>query len=262
MSYFGGKLQDGVYQTIINQIPRHLIYIEAFMGGGAIMQKKKPAIKNIGIDPDAKALSMFPKTDHVDLMNTSFFDFSSCSAGKNAYLVPKNQSSGRFTSSGSGRRFRIGRKTYKRSEVFIYCDPPYPHSTRKCDKRYNYELSDAEHLELLTRLKKLDCNIAISTYPNEIYERELSDWRLIKFESMTRGGWKATEYLYMNYPEPVFLHDDQYLGIDANNRQDINRRIQRTKKRILNWDPRERIKFLKNFVADLPEDEKKLILDA
>lgn len=36
MSYFGGKAQDGVYQTIINQIPPHQIYIEPFLGGGAI----------------------------------------------------------------------------------------------------------------------------------------------------------------------------------------------------------------------------------
>ena len=42
MTYFGGKAQDGVYQAIINQIPAHDRYIELFLGGGAIMLKKKP----------------------------------------------------------------------------------------------------------------------------------------------------------------------------------------------------------------------------
>lgn len=35
-TYFGGKAGSGTYQTIINQIPPHRVYIEPFVGGGAI----------------------------------------------------------------------------------------------------------------------------------------------------------------------------------------------------------------------------------
>jgi len=59
LTYFGGKAQEGVYQTIINQIPPHRIYIEPFLGGGAVMRYKRQAEKNIGIDIDKEVLEQF-----------------------------------------------------------------------------------------------------------------------------------------------------------------------------------------------------------
>lgn len=43
MTYPGGKAAAGVYQRIINLMPPHSLYIEPFLGGGAIMKLKKPA---------------------------------------------------------------------------------------------------------------------------------------------------------------------------------------------------------------------------
>ncbi|MCG9790671.1 hypothetical protein L1D61_26435 [Vibrio mediterranei] len=40
MSYLGAKSGSGVYQTIINLMPPHDTYIEAFLGTGAIMRKR------------------------------------------------------------------------------------------------------------------------------------------------------------------------------------------------------------------------------
>ena len=37
VTYPGGKSGSGVYQQLINLMPPHKIYIEAFLGGGAIM---------------------------------------------------------------------------------------------------------------------------------------------------------------------------------------------------------------------------------
>jgi DNA adenine methylase len=34
MGYPGGKSGAGVYQTIINLMPPHTVYIEPFLGGG------------------------------------------------------------------------------------------------------------------------------------------------------------------------------------------------------------------------------------
>jgi DNA adenine methylase len=59
MVYPGGKNGAGVYQTLINLMPPHEVYIEPFLGGGAIMRQKRPAALNIGIDLDAAVIARF-----------------------------------------------------------------------------------------------------------------------------------------------------------------------------------------------------------
>jgi len=48
MNYPGSK--GGVYQRLINLMPPHEVYIETHLGGGAVIRKKKPAKKNIGLN--------------------------------------------------------------------------------------------------------------------------------------------------------------------------------------------------------------------
>jgi hypothetical protein len=43
MTYPGGKNGTGTFQKIINQMPPHDVYIEAFLGSGAVMRLKRPA---------------------------------------------------------------------------------------------------------------------------------------------------------------------------------------------------------------------------
>ena len=52
MRYPGGKGISGVYQRLINEIPPHRVYIEPYLGGGALMRYKLPAEINIGLDVD------------------------------------------------------------------------------------------------------------------------------------------------------------------------------------------------------------------
>jgi len=52
MRYPGGKGGAGVYQTIINNIPPHDTYIETHLGGGNILERKRPAARSVGIDLD------------------------------------------------------------------------------------------------------------------------------------------------------------------------------------------------------------------
>ena len=40
MTYPGGKNGAGVYQAIICQIPPHQVYVEPFLGSGAVMRLK------------------------------------------------------------------------------------------------------------------------------------------------------------------------------------------------------------------------------
>jgi len=57
--YPGGKAGAGVYQAIINQIPPHQVYVEPFLGAGAVMLRKRPAARNIGVELDAAAAARF-----------------------------------------------------------------------------------------------------------------------------------------------------------------------------------------------------------
>ncbi len=48
-------------------MPPHDVYIEPFLGGGAIMKRKPPAIRNIGINLDLRALGGFDSDGAVEL---------------------------------------------------------------------------------------------------------------------------------------------------------------------------------------------------
>jgi len=52
MSYPGGKGGAGIWQTIVNQMPPHDTYIEAFLGSGAVLRHKRTANVNIAIELD------------------------------------------------------------------------------------------------------------------------------------------------------------------------------------------------------------------
>jgi hypothetical protein len=66
MGHPGGKAGAGVYQRIINQIPPHDVYVEAFLGDGAILRRKKPARRNIGIESDPGTIAKFSGSDGGD----------------------------------------------------------------------------------------------------------------------------------------------------------------------------------------------------
>lgn len=71
MNYPGGKNGKGVYQTIINLMPPHEVYIEPFLGSGAILRKKRPAPVNIGMDLDETAVKMVLLAMGFDAAETS-----------------------------------------------------------------------------------------------------------------------------------------------------------------------------------------------
>lgn len=110
--------------------------------------------------------------------------------------------------------------------TLIYCDPPYVHSTRSRSDIYQYEMTDAQHLDLLSLLRTIPASIVISGYESSLYRKELKGWNSVQFDAMTRRGLK-TEWLWFNFDPPVELHDYRYLGENFRERERIKRKKQR-----------------------------------
>lgn len=216
MTYPGGKSSAGVYQRIINQLPPHDLYIEPFLGGGSILRLKKPSRSSIGIDVDPHVVTAFSDAAvHIPGCTVICADGISWLAN---HSIP--------------------------DYALIYLDPPYLLSTRRHPRRiYRYELTDQQHLDLLKVIVHLRCSIAISGYPSGMYEEALWDWRVITYQARTHR-FTATECLWMNYPEPVQLHDYRYLGENFRERERIKRKQQRWQRRLQDMDPLERYAIL------------------
>jgi len=209
--YYGGKGGHGVYHTIINQVPPHETYIELFFGGGGILKNKKTASRNIGVDLDPGVIRNWQQYKDIELSNTDALSFL--------------------------KEFKF------RGNEFIYADPPY--LTRACKRnKYNFELTEQEHEELLILLKQLPCKVMISGYSSKLYKRQLESFRTIQFNAMTRGGYPKTELLWMNYPEPAELHDYQYLGSDFREREKITRKRKRWIRNLKQMPRLERLAIL------------------
>lgn len=91
-------------------------------------------------------------------------------------------------------------KRYNTSDVLIYADPPYLHSTRK-KYLYKYEMTDADHLEMLKALADHPGPVMISGYENDLYNSILEGWRKIKKDTLAEAGVKREEVLWLNYAD-------------------------------------------------------------
>lgn len=199
MRYPGGK--GKCFQHIINLLPKHTTYIETHLGGGSVLRHKAPAKQSIGIDIHPDVIRWW-RTHHSRLATFIL---------GNALTILRGYP---FTG----------------SEV-VYCDPPYLPSTRKRSRVYQYDLTEKDHLELLSVLKELPCRVAISGYPSQLYKDELREWNELQFPVKAHDGVRA-ECLWMNYGIPDELHDTRFLGASFRQRQDVKRRMNRLQNRI------------------------------
>ncbi|MES9892600.1 MAG: DNA adenine methylase [Candidatus Thiodiazotropha sp.] len=173
------------------------------------MRFKKPAEINIGIELDKDVLDAWPKTGQIQLIHSDAINYLA------AYPF-------------------IG-------DEFIYVDPPYLSYTRQSDRApYKIDYSEEQHIALLEMLSTIPCNVMISGYCSPLYERHLAEWRVQSFVVRTRSGAEAEEFIWMNYPAPVELHDYSYLGETFRERERIRRRIERWRARLESLPPLER----------------------
>lgn len=200
--FTGSKGAAGVAQTLINLMPRHSIYIEAFLGKGVLFKTKKRATLSALIDIDERAITSLKK--YIGKKGDETLSLN-CADARD--IITKNKD-----------RWMASRST------LLYCDPPYLEETRSSKRDYyRHEFkTPIEHESLLTLLCSLKCNVMISGYDSELYNDMLRDWWRHDFSAMTRGGVR-TETVWMNYARPIELHDYRYLGANFREREKIKR---------------------------------------
>jgi hypothetical protein len=221
---------------LINLMPPHRTYIEAFLGGGAVMRLKRPADYNIGIDLDVGVIERWrshqgESADFSGNIGVPAGTVKAPLAVRGESADPRRRRSA-VSPIADPRRFRFLRGdalTFLASyplgpDDLIYLDPPYLMETRSSGRLYNHEFSDAQHAELLSTIGGLPCRILVSGYWSEMYAEALRSWTSIHFEAMTRGGM-ATEWVWFNFEPPTVLHDYRYLGDDFRKRQDLKRQV-------------------------------------
>ena len=92
---------------------------------------------------------------------------------------------------------------YNKENIFIYLDPPYIHSTRKSGTRYNVEMSDNQHIELVSKLLDFKGKFLLSGYDHKIYD-SLTE-KFGKFDFKSPEGYIET--IWKNYTNETTLFD-------------------------------------------------------
>ena len=215
MGYFGSKAMSGLCQAIIAVMPPHDTYIESHLGGGAIMKRKPPALRNIGIDLDPQAIAGFQCSYPVELIN-------GCAHG---FLTDYD---------------------YQGSEL-IYSDPPYLMRSRSSGRRYRFDYDEQDHVELLELLKRLPCRVIVSGYPSALYDELLVGWRNVELQVMNQGGVR-TEKLWFNFTlDRVYWAS--YAGKNFTDRQRVKRKAANWGKRYQALPRAERLAVLAAMMA-------------
>jgi site-specific DNA-adenine methylase len=221
MRYPGGKGGAGVYQTIINLIPPHDVYIEPFVGGGNIFERKAPAASSILVDRDPAIAQLWKQRCHQVPAVTVI-------EGDAISVLEAREWTGR---------------------EFIYADPPYVLSTRTKKAIYAHEMSDADHDQLISTLQTIGdrhgVRFMLSGYRNAIYDdaAAMLGWNRVDFQAMTRGGLR-TESVWFNYEKPSTIADYSYVGQNFRERERIKRKKDRWIRRLQLLDPLERAALL------------------
>jgi DNA adenine methylase len=213
--YFGSKATSGLCQAIIALMPPHDTYIESHLGGGAIMKRKAPALRNIGIDLNRRALAKFHCPYPVELVH--------------------------------GCAHRLLAEYAYRGRELIYCDPPYLKHTRSSARRYRFDYEEQDHVALLEVLKRLPCQVILSGYPSALYEERLAGWRSLELQVMNQAG-VVTEKLWFNFSADR-LHWARYAGKNFTDRQCIKRKAARWARRYEAMPPGERLAVLAAMMA-------------
>jgi len=226
-TYPGGK--GGCFRQIINLMPPHTVYIEPFLGGGAVLRHKLAAKHSIGIDLDLDVIERWRSSSFTpDLARVA--TAAHARNGVFAGCIDDHAKSD-VTSCGYVHANAIEwlEQSNLRNTALIYADPTYLECTRRQPLgMYKHEMSDDDHVRLLNVLNKQRCMVLLSGYWSELYADMLVGWDSAEFTTTDRGGNVRTETLWANYvPPPKQLHDSRYYGGGWRERQRVRRKAKR-----------------------------------
>ena len=214
-AWYGSKATMGLSQAIVSLMRPHDTYIETHLGGGAIMKRKPPALRSIGIDLNARSIRNFCCDHEVELVH------------------------------GCCHRF-LADYPFEGNEL-VYSDPPYLMRTRKSQRRYRYDYTDADHEALLALLRGLPCSVMISGYPSALYDRILEGWHSVALQVMNQAG-VVTEKIWLNFA-PDRPHWHSCAGRNFTDRQRIKRNAASWARRYRAMPPGERLAVLAAVMA-------------
>lgn len=220
--YYGGK--NHLYQQLINLIPRHERYVEAFAGSAAVARHLARSAEAIVIERDQQQAA-----------------------------VLRMQLPGHRVLNECGINWLRARAREFGPETVVYVDPPYPIEDRRDPRaRYRCELTTADHETLLytVRVELANARVLVSGQPWGLYARELQAWQRHEFPVILRSGKPGVECVWTNFRDPFPLHDYRYFGADKRRRQDLRRQVRRNLEKFREMDRHARVAVLRALVAE------------
>lgn len=197
-TYPGGKGAAGSVQQITSRFPAHAVYVEPFIGNGTILRNKRPALRTIGIDSNPVVIDRWR-----DL------------AWPGLELI-----------CGDGIDWLQHAGAWLPADALVYADPPYPLDTRTHRHLYREELTELDHLHLVTWLRELPCSVFVSSYANDLYAWAFRGWQHTQWTAMTRGGPRQ-EHLWWRLSLPAFTDNPDAVGRDYRERERIKKKVRR-----------------------------------
>ncbi|MDE2968481.1 MAG: DNA adenine methylase [Chloroflexota bacterium] len=90
---------------------------------------------------------------------------------------------------------------YDTPQTVFYLDPPYVHQARGDVSAYQFEMTDAEHMELADVLHRIKGRAVLSGYRTALYDSLYADWTRIDAEERTAHSVRQMrqESLWLNF---------------------------------------------------------------
>jgi hypothetical protein len=195
----------------VRRFPPHQLYVEAFLGGGACLRFKTPALRSIGIDADGAVIERWRRVawPGLELVRADAIGWLKDAT---KWLPP---------------------------DALVYIDAPYLHETRSSKKRYRVELKPHQHRDLLLIACNLPCSVMVSHYAHPMYEELLADWNHASFPTMTRGGVR-TEHLWWRSSLASAGVGTRYIGPNFRENERVRRKVRRWREKFLAMPEAER----------------------
>jgi DNA adenine methylase len=90
----------------------------------------------------------------------------------------------------------IGR--YSTPDALLYLDPPYLLTTRKNERLYQHEMTEADHAALLEAADAHPGPVLLSGYASALYDDRLPHWQRLTLRARVESGQSRIEVLWIN----------------------------------------------------------------